>query len=310
MEPVVTIIIGEAKAEPGHEEGIASLEGQDWPRERMEIICLKDPSSSLTRQRNSAVRQAKGEMVGFLDGDTKVHPHWLKELAKPLMEGWSFSTPWVLDEAGKETIFARGFMSLLGHSLWPQEEPSKEPRPVLFPCPVSFLVRKEAFLEVGGFDEDYGGPYEELDLGWRLWLRGKKGLFVPKALAFFKNPPSPLGDPEEEQFHQEKNRLMTIVKNYEEKNLHRALSLSLLLLMSKAKTSEPVVRCLAYFVDTIETLWARREAVQKGKSLDDESIFRLSDTPLNWPQEVSQDPEALGWFLGETKSLLSTFCHA
>lgn len=315
MEPEVTIVVaalhhGSADSGQHGDEAIASLQGQDWPKDSIEVILLRDSTVPLASQKNFALKRARGEVVGFIDGGLKVHPSWLKESVKLLMEGWAFSTPWVLDEAGKETIFARGAMSFLGHALWPKEERSQGLRPVLFPCPVSFMVRKEAFLKVGGFDEDYQGSYEEVDLGWRLWLYGEKGVFVPQAIAFYQRPPSPLSASDEEIFRQEKNSLMTIIKNYEEKNLQRALSLSLLLLMRKAKDSEANMRCLKYLIDNIEALWARRQTVQKERRLEDEAIFSLSDTPLRWPNEENFDPESMGWFLGSTKSILSSFCHA
>jgi len=46
------------------------------------------------------------------------------------------------------------------------------------------MVRRELFLALGGFDDLYlPGRYEDLDLAWRGWRRGWRGLFVPEARA-------------------------------------------------------------------------------------------------------------------------------
>lgn len=45
----------------------------------------------------------------------------------------------------------------------------------------SMLVRREMFLELGGFDETFFMDAEDLDLCWRAWLRGWQSVYVPNA---------------------------------------------------------------------------------------------------------------------------------
>jgi GT2 family glycosyltransferase len=45
------------------------------------------------------------------------------------------------------------------------------------------LIRREAFEEVGGFDDRLFFMYcEDIDLGWKMWLHGWKCVYVPAAL--------------------------------------------------------------------------------------------------------------------------------
>lgn len=45
----------------------------------------------------------------------------------------------------------------------------------------AMLVRRDRFLELGGFDETFFLDWEDLDLCWRAWLRGWPSVYVPQA---------------------------------------------------------------------------------------------------------------------------------
>ncbi|HEY5057533.1 MAG TPA: glycosyltransferase family 2 protein [Gaiellaceae bacterium] len=45
----------------------------------------------------------------------------------------------------------------------------------------AMLVRRDRFLELGGFDERFFLDWEDLDLCWRAWLRGWPTVYVPDA---------------------------------------------------------------------------------------------------------------------------------
>jgi GT2 family glycosyltransferase len=45
----------------------------------------------------------------------------------------------------------------------------------------AMMVRRSMALELGGFDETFFLDFEDLDLGWRAWLRGWSSVHVPAA---------------------------------------------------------------------------------------------------------------------------------
>jgi GT2 family glycosyltransferase len=45
----------------------------------------------------------------------------------------------------------------------------------------AMLVRRDRFLELGGFDETFFMDWEDLDLCWRAWLHGWPTVYVPDA---------------------------------------------------------------------------------------------------------------------------------
>ena len=107
-------------------------------------------------------------------------------------------------------------------------------RDMLFVCGGNMAVRREVFLEVGGFDEDFFAYYEDLDLGWRLWVLGYRVLFTPQAITYHRHHGTArrLAD-EKRRLLYERNALYTIIKNYEEENLRRVLPVALLLLLER-----------------------------------------------------------------------------
>jgi GT2 family glycosyltransferase len=53
---------------------------------------------------------------------------------------------------------------------------------IFSPCAAAALYRRDAFLEVGGFDESYFCYFEDSDLAFRLRLAGHHCLYVPDAV--------------------------------------------------------------------------------------------------------------------------------
>src|SRR5512138_814980 len=56
------------------------------------------------------------------------------------------------------------------------------PTSLFSPCAAAAMYLREAFLDVGGFDEDFFSYFEDVDLGFRLQLKGYRCLYVPGAV--------------------------------------------------------------------------------------------------------------------------------
>lgn len=57
-----------------------------------------------------------------------------------------------------------------------------QPGEVFGPCAAAALYRRDALIEVGGFDESYFCYFEDVDLAFRLRLAGHRCLYVPDAV--------------------------------------------------------------------------------------------------------------------------------
>jgi hypothetical protein len=78
------------------------------------------------------------------------------------------------------------------------------------------LIRRQSFLEAGGFDADYFAYLEDVDLGWRLWAGGERVTFVPDAVVHHRSSAtSDLLGLFNRGFLFERNAFLTAYKNYE-----------------------------------------------------------------------------------------------
>jgi hypothetical protein len=110
----------------------------------------------------------------------------------------------------------------------------QEAAETLFACGGAMLIRRDIFLGAGGFDDDYFAYFEDVDLGWRLWLMGHKVIFVPHAVAYHHHFGTTRKFAESKHlFLCERNALFNIYKNYSGENLARILPAALMLLINK-----------------------------------------------------------------------------
>ncbi len=62
-------------------------------------------------------------------------------------------------------------------------EGRREGDEIFAPCAAAALYRRDAIMDVGGFDESFFCYFEDVDLAFRLRLRGHRCRYVPEAVA-------------------------------------------------------------------------------------------------------------------------------
>ncbi|HLI28668.1 MAG TPA: glycosyltransferase [Chloroflexota bacterium] len=316
---------------------LGSLEALAYPRDRLELILVdnasRDASLALVQRRfprvrvlrnranrgfaaacNQGVRAARAPLVALLNNDARVHPDWARALVEALQEypAAAAAGARILDWTGARIDFAGGLMNFYGHAFQrlygaPAEaDPDRRVRATLFACGGAMAVRREAFLAVGGFDEAYFAFFEDVDLGWRLWVLGHAVLYVPDAVAYHKGHATASRVPAHQlRVLYERNALYTIIKNYERGTLERVLPAALLLatqrgLMSGRIATAPWVLgrpdggpettvsrlALSHFVALGElglklpSVWQRRAAVQQARQRPDAAVLPLFGEPF------------------------------
>jgi GT2 family glycosyltransferase len=86
-------------------------------------------------------------------------------------------------------------------------------REVFSACAAAALYPLKQFLEAGGFDEDYFAYQEDMDLGFRLRLRGLRCYLVPTAIVYHVGAGSTGRRSAFATYYGHRNLVWTYVKN-------------------------------------------------------------------------------------------------
>jgi GT2 family glycosyltransferase len=151
------------------------------------LVCLRNEvTQGFVRSINRAALSARGRFLLLLNNDTQVQPGWLDELVAAFADpdvgiaGSKLIYPWGhLQEAGA-VMRSDGTVELVGLNDDPRSPQYNVGREVDHCSGASLMIRRELFLELGGFDEAYAPAYfEDCDLALRVRGRGRKVVYVP-----------------------------------------------------------------------------------------------------------------------------------
>lgn len=188
---------------------------------------------------NLGATNSKGEKLIFLNSDTVVNKDWIKELVAFTKNHEKYlAQPKILLSDKKNVIdsvggyynfFGFGFGKGRGEKDIGQYD---KHIPVDYVNGTIFIIDKKFFEQVGGFDEWYKFHYEDIDLSLRAKKRGADCWCCYKSVAYHKGSLTLKGSVPKEQllFDVRKNRLMTVIKNFNGWN--RVFRISALMLVN------------------------------------------------------------------------------
>jgi GT2 family glycosyltransferase len=259
---------------------------------------------------NAAIRSCESDFVALLSHDTRVDPRWLVELVSTADRHHAAAVASkILDWTGETIEFVGGLVSFIGHS-WQVDARAPSAgaygeEALLFPCAASALFRRAAFLDAGGFDEDFFASLEDVDLGWRLNLLGHTVVRAPEAVTYRRlHETSAPWTVAQRARLLERNALAMIYKNYEAETLARvfpaAVALSLMrgLMLSGLGTLQlgmssrpgevfnadqrlvPHLLALEDFCRQLAPLKAKRKVIQSRRRRSDPELFVLFGEPF------------------------------
>ena len=243
-----------------------SVRAQGYPSDRLEVILIdngsRDGTPGVVRTRwpwvklvvntenrgfsagcNQGARMAtQADALVFLNNDIRLDAGFLRELVGPIVRGeCQATTGKMLSWDGKLLNSAGGGMNLHGIGLQrgymhPPEPRYDIPRKTLFACGGAMAIDARVFHESGGFDEEFFAYYEDVDLGWRLWVLGHEVHYVPAAVCYHHHSSTSRRLPYETiRLLQTRNPLLACVKNYERQNLERVLPVALGLFLRRMR---------------------------------------------------------------------------
>jgi GT2 family glycosyltransferase len=181
--PERTIVVDNASS-----DGSADRIAASFPD--VELIRL-DRNAGFAGGNNIGVAAAEGcEWVALVNPDAFPQPSWLERLidAAGCRPEYSFFGSLLLRAQDPGEVDGTGDAYHVGGMAWrrdngrPLAEAHLEPGEIFSPCAAAALYRRDAFLSVGGFDENLFAYYEDSDLAFRLRLLGERCFYVPEAV--------------------------------------------------------------------------------------------------------------------------------
>lgn len=309
---LVSVVLVNFKGAEDTIEAIKHLKHLDWPKNQLEIVVVENASGDDSADRiravagdvkiveskvnlgfaggcNLGVKKSKGDIIAFLNNDARPDTAWVREAVRRFEESPRVGAvaSRVLDWEGEKVDFIGSGLTWFGMGYKPhagQEIPSQPdlPHDVLFGTGSAMFVRRSVYEELGGFDERYFMFFEDVDLGWRLNLKGYRYVYEPASLAFHKHHASmdKLGA-YKETYLIERNALYTLYKNLGGEAFDQTLAATLLLAVRRSVT-RGALDSTAYDIrkaaadheiteavpkDTLSTLYAIDQFVQELPSL-------------------------------------------
>ena len=170
---------------------------------------------------NRGLSIAKGDYLLFLNSDLKLESKCAGELANLLETDSSVggAIPKILHVDQQNKINSLGVLINYTGIAYPNLLNKKDPgliEPFESACGGIFMLKKEVFETVGGFDEDLFLYHEDHDLSWRIRLAGWRLKVTPQAIMHhhYKFNKGTL-----KYYFSEKNRLYILLKNMDTKTL-------------------------------------------------------------------------------------------
>jgi len=179
LRPVEVLVVDGASTDGGRV--VAESRGAIW---------IEEENLGLGYLYNRGVAAARGPYVLLSNNDVAYDSRCIALLAAALDEDPSLfaADPRQLDWSGGTLV--HGHTTLRRGSLVREYLPglhldhlveTRDLAPTVSAHGAAMLVRRELFLELGGFDETFFMEWEDLDLCWRAWLRGWGSVHVPDA---------------------------------------------------------------------------------------------------------------------------------
>jgi hypothetical protein len=227
------------------------------------------------------------------------------------------------------TWFGQGYKPLTAELI--PSEPDRV-HDVLFGTGSAMFVRRSVYDALGGFDERFFMFFEDVDLGWRLNLRGWRYVYEPASLAFHKHHASMSSFGSfKETYLLERNALFTQYKNLGDEALSRTFPATLALAVRRAvargeldstefdlrkgaddgpvaqvaKDTLAGIYAIDQFVENLPSLLVSRTEIQASRVVSDNRLWRLfgeTDAPSYQSEHYLEGYDKIARAFGVTES--------
>jgi GT2 family glycosyltransferase len=205
-----------------------------WSFPKLKVV--DNPINVYSRGLNLGLLHAKGELVVFLNNDLVVEPNYARSMAhffkdRPRLaiamgKIMSWDNRMLFDRVGDSMDLSGNPWKIGSEQL--DRGQFDSPMEILSAGTTAACVNKALIEEIGMFDESYHIGYEDMDLSLRAHIHGDDVLYNPGAVVYHRGGAT---DSQKEmaakiKFHFDKNRVATLIKDYETMNMVKALILA------------------------------------------------------------------------------------
>ena len=246
---------------------------------------------------NQGADLAHGRWLALLNADAFPKPDWLEQLIHAAEANPEFaffasrqiqaSAPELLDGAGDSYhISGLGWrryynLSSENHALQAEE--------VFSPCGAAAFYSRDDFLQAGGFDEDYFSYFEDVDLGFRLRLSGKKCLYIPQAIVEHVGSTSTGKKSSFSVYYGYRNLIWTFAKNMPSAlflsymPLHVGMILFFTLYLTARNQGNAIWRAIFDAISGLPKIYAKRQIIQQSRKVGLKDLIQIMSTGLLEP---------------------------
>jgi len=195
----------------------------------LNIIIKLDRNYGYAYPNNVGAKNAKGELLLFLNNDTWVDSKFISEMINVLNHDKNIAIcqSLILQPNG-EVDSSGDFIDEIGVS-FSSKEKVDDTRTILSAKGASMLVRKDVFESLGGFDEKFFVSFEDVDFGWRSWILGYRAVVCPKSIVSHVGGQTIKDIKPEIIFHGLKNQISMKITNFENTRVFKSLVLFFIL---------------------------------------------------------------------------------
>jgi GT2 family glycosyltransferase len=222
------------------------------------VKVLENPvNRGFAQPNNLAAKHAKGSVLALINNDMRVHPNWIREGLKGLDQA-ACTACRILDWNGERIDFNGSSLQYLGYANQKDigqlaAEVTSENQ-LLFPCGGAMFIEKSVFLDAGGFDEDFFAIYEDVDLGWRLWVLGHEVSYSPESVVYHRGHATfETQHSAKMRFLMHRNALLTVLKNYDDELVRKVIPLAVILSVRRSIRCSGVMKESFYLWDGMKS---------------------------------------------------------
>lgn len=236
------------------------------------------------------------EWLALLNPDAYAALDWLEKTIDAARNNQGFSAfgacmlkynePSHLDGTG-DVYHVCGLAWRNGYGEAASDHPMKN-REIFSACAAAAVYNRDDFMAVGGFDDDYLCYFEDVDLGFRLRLLGKRCLLVPDAIVYHVGSATTGGENSDfAVYHGHRNLVWTYVKNMPGVifwlllPLHIGLNLATIVWFTLRGKGRVILRAKKDALRGIPLMWKKRCKISEQRIASVYDIWRILNKSIS-----------------------------